>query len=194
MELKNSQTLKNLTRAFASECSDGAKYQYMADEATTQKLSNVSTCLKALDTNEMAHAKIFYDYIAQNVDVEDLNVEINASYPMSHAPLVEMLNIKSKNEEFQAQTVYPSFAKTAKKEGFEDISQKFMIIADIEANHEKILHNLYEKLKNNTLLLSNEKELWKCNNCGYEESSKKAWKKCPLCTKDSGFVKLNLNI
>lgn len=194
MELKNSQTIKNLTRAFASECSDGAKYQYMADEATQQKLSNVSTCLKALATNEMAHAKIFYDYISQNADVKDLNVEINATYPMSHAPLIEMLNIKSQNEAFQAQTVYPSFAKTAKKEGFEDIANKLMIIADIEANHEKILQKLHEKLKNNSLTTSSEKVLWKCNNCGYEESSKKAWKKCPLCTMDSGYIKLNLNI
>ena len=48
MELKNSETLKNLTRSFASECQDGAKYQYMADEATQQKQEYVSTILNQL--------------------------------------------------------------------------------------------------------------------------------------------------
>lgn len=191
MELKNSETLKNLTRAFASECQDGAKYQYMADEATQNKMGGVATTLKALATNEMAHAKIIYDYISQNANVKDLNIEIKASYPMAHAPLVEMLKIKGENEQFQAQTVYPAFAKTAKKEGFEDISKKLMVIADIEKNHNEILKTLHEKLKTDTLYVSNEKVLWKCNNCGYQESSKKAWKKCPLCEKNQGFVKLN---
>ena len=63
MDFEKSETLKNLTRAFASECQDGAKYQYIADEATQDKQSYVSTILKQLATNEMAHAKIFYDYI-----------------------------------------------------------------------------------------------------------------------------------
>lgn len=118
MELKNSETLKNLTRAFAAECQDGAKYQYMADEATMEKLSYVSTILKGLATNEMAHAKIFYEYIYQNANEPDLNVEIKASYPMAHAPLKEMLKIKGDNEKRQAEVVYPAFAKTALKRRF----------------------------------------------------------------------------
>ena len=194
MEFKNSETLKNLTRAFASECQDGAKYQYMADEATQNKQSGVATILKTLATNEMAHAKIFYDYISQNADDKNLKVDIKASYPMAHAPLIEMLKIKAENEDFQAQTVYPAFAKTAKKEGYEDIAKKLTIVADIESNHNVILQKLYCKLKEDSLYTSSEKTLWKCNNCGYQESSKKAWKKCPLCSREQGMVKINLNL
>ena len=91
MELKDSENLKNLTRSFSAECQDGAKYQYMADEATQAKQEYISTILKQLATNEMAHAKVFYDYISQNANVKDLVVDIKASYPMSHAPLNEML-------------------------------------------------------------------------------------------------------
>ena len=106
MELKNSETLKNLTRSFAAECQDGAKYQYMADEATQQKQQYVATILKQLATNEMAHAKVFYDYISQHSEVQDLVVDIKASYPMSHAPLVEMLKIKAETEKKQAETFF----------------------------------------------------------------------------------------
>jgi len=192
MELINSETLKNLTRSFASECQDGAKYQYMADEATTQKLEYVSTILKQLATNEMAHAKVFYDYIAQNANEQDLIVDIKATYPMSHAPLSQMLSIKSEDEKKQAQTVYPAFAKTAKKEGFEDVSKIFEEVAKIEAVHSMVLQELYDRLSNNTLYSYTEATRHKCTNCGYEEKLKKAWKKCPLCKKGQGMVKINL--
>lgn len=192
MELINSETLKNLTRSFASECQDGAKYQYMADEATTQKQEYVSTILKQLATNEMAHAKIFYDYISQNANQQDLIVDIKASYPMSHAPLQQMLNIKGEDEKKQAQTVYPAFAKTALKEGFADVAKMFEEISKIEAVHSMVLKELYDRMSNNTLYSFNEAVRHKCTNCGYEEKIKKAWKKCPLCKKGQGVVKINL--
>lgn len=193
MELKNSETLKNLTRSFSAECQDGAKYQYMADEATQQKLAQVATVLKGLATNEMAHAKVFYDYVAKNVGVEDVMVEIKATYPMSHAPLEEMLKIKAETEKRQAETVYPAFAKIAQKEGFEDVYNYFINIAKIEANHSMILMELYNKLSKGTLYSANEPTLYKCTNCGYSERIKKAWKKCPLCAKDQGMIKINLD-
>lgn len=193
MELKDSETLKNLTRSFAAECQDGAKYQYMADEATSQKLQYVATILKQLATNEMAHAKVFYDYISQNVDVTDLVVDIKASYPMSHAPLLEMLKIKAETEKKQAETVYPAFARTAEKEGFTKVSQYFEEIAKIEAEHAMVLFELYNKLSSNTLYTSSQAILYKCTNCGYTQKIKKAWKKCPLCVKDQGMVKINLD-
>ncbi|MBQ3048169.1 MAG: hypothetical protein IJD48_04065, partial [Clostridia bacterium] len=126
MEFKNSETLKILTRAFLGECQDGAKYQYMADMATTQKLSNVSTILKQLATNEMAHAKVFYDYISFQCEGGVDMVDIKASYPMLSGTLEEMLEIESKNEKRQAELIYQEFSKVAKKEGFEDISNKFL--------------------------------------------------------------------
>ncbi len=193
MDFDNSQTLQNCTRAFSAECADGAKYQYMADEATQQKLSYVSSLLKQLATNEMAHAKIFFDYIGKNTKVQDLNVDIKASFPMAHAPLEEMLNIKAQNELKQAEVVYPAFEKVARKEGFNDIADKMEQISKIEAVHEKILNQIYKGLKNKSLYQSNVLVCWKCNNCGYEQNSKKAWTKCPLCQKDQGYVRLKFN-
>ena len=192
MELKNSETLKNLTRSFASECQDGAKYQYMADEATQQKQEYVSTILKQLATNEMAHAKVFYDYISKNVKEVDLIVDIKASYPMNHAPMPEMLKLKADAEKQQAETVYPAFAKTATKEGFTEVAKYFEEIAKIEAVHAFVLLELYNKISNNTLYVCNEPTLWKCTNCGHEEKLKKAWKTCPLCKKGQGMIKINL--
>ena len=51
---------------------------------------------------------------------------------------------------------------------------------------------LADMIKNNKLYNKDIETLWKCLNCGHEETLKKAWKKCPLCTKDQGYVKINL--
>lgn len=192
MEFEKSETLKNLTRAFASECQDGAKYQYIADEATQDKQSYVSTILKQLATNEMAHAKIFYDYICSKKSGGFETVEIRATYPMQGDTWIEMLNIKKENEDKQATTIYPAFAKTAKKEGFEDIATKFLEIAKIEACHADVLSQLYQMIKNNTLNQFENPTKIKCTNCGHEETVKKPWKKCPLCQKSGGMIKINL--
>lgn len=192
MEFKNSETLKNLTRAFSGECQDGAFYQYMADEATNQKLSNVATILKQLATNEMAHAKIFYDYISNKEEGGVDMVEIKATYPMKSGNLQEMLKIKCENEDRQFNSVYPEFSKIANKEGFSDIAEKILQIAKIESCHSDVLCQLYEMLENKTIYNKDYDTLWKCLNCGHEDLLKKAWKKCPLCNKDQGFVKINL--
>ena len=192
MEFKQSETLKNLTRAFAGECMDGAKYQYIADTAVTQKYSQVSSVLKALATNEMAHAKIFYDLVNEKSNNEIDIIDIKATVPMKSGPFEEMFNIKKEAEERQAETVYPAFAKVAEKEGFSDIAKTFLQIAKIESIHAKILSEIGQMIKNGSIYQANVATLWKCMNCGHEDELKKAWKKCPLCTKDQGYVKLTL--
>lgn len=193
MDFKASETLKNLTRALAAECIDGATYQYLADSATTQKLSQVSTILKSLATNEMAHAKIFYDLINNKGNNEIDNVEIKATLPVKSGSFEQMFEIKINEESRQFETVYPAFAKIAEKEGFVDISNIFNQIAKIESIHSKILDKISKMIKNKILYSKNEKTLWKCTNCGHEDELKKAWKTCPLCTKDQGYVKITLN-
>ncbi len=192
MEFKNSETLKNLTRAFAAECQDGAKYQYMADMATQQKLKDLSTILKGLATNEMAHGKVFYDYINTQCPGGVEMVDIKATYPMVYGDLVKMLEAKGENEQRQADKIYPEFAKVAKKEGFDDIAEKLLQIAKIEQNHAEVLKKLHTILKNGSMYAQDVLVKWKCMNCGHEGSQKKAWKKCPICGFDQGFVKIHL--
>ena len=193
MDFNNSETIKNLTRAFAGECLDGAKYQYFADMASNQNLSQISSILKSLATNEMAHAKIFYELVnnesKNNVDI----IEIKATIPMKFGNFEQMFDIKINEESRQSDTVYPAFAKVAEKEGFDNIAKLFLQISKIEACHSKVLSEIYQMIKNNTLYESQNKNLWKCMNCGHEDELKKAWKKCPLCSMNQGYVKLKLN-
>ena len=192
MNFNESETLKNLTRAFAGECCDGAKYQYLADTANQNNLSEVSTILKGLATNEMAHAKIFYDLINENSNNGVDIIEFKATLPMKNDNFEQMFDIKSKEENRQHDTIYPSFAKTAEKEGFSGISNIFLEISKIERCHAIVLEKLYNMIKNKNLYKFDHKELIKCINCGHEEELKNAWKICPLCSKNKGYIKINL--
>ena len=193
MDFKKSETLKNLTRAFAAECQDGAKYQYMADEATQNQMSNVSTILKALATNEMSHAKIFMDLIEKHHKGGVNLVNIEASYQMQCGKLDELLKIKGDIEKKEAEEIYPGFAEVAKKEGFNDVAKKFEEISKVEKYHSEIFYKLDRLIKNNQLYSCEMDKLWKCVNCGYESLDKKAWDTCPLCEKNQGYVKITFN-
>ena len=192
MDFKNSETLKNLTRAFTAECVDGAKYQYIADTATQKKMSQISTILKALATNEMAHAKIFYDLINEKANNEVDIIEFKATLPVKSGNFEQMFDLKINEEDRQADIVYPAFAKTAEREGFDDISTIFKQIAKIESCHAVVLSELNQMIKNDSIYKSDSKNLWKCTNCGHEDELVKAWKKCPLCSMDQGYVKITL--
>lgn len=45
-------------------------------------------------------------------------------------------------------------------------------------------------MKKGTMYKKKEKVKWKCADCGYEATSKEAWKECPLCKAKQGSVML----
>ena len=47
---EQSKTAENLARAFAGECQDGARYQWLADMAQAQQMGAMATILKQLAT------------------------------------------------------------------------------------------------------------------------------------------------
>ena len=66
MNFNDSRTKVNLARSFAAECQAGARYQFMATMAQSESLVYIKDTMKMIAKNEMAHAKLFYDYIIEN--------------------------------------------------------------------------------------------------------------------------------
>lgn len=86
MKLKESTTFVNLARAFAGECQDGARYQFLKEKAEKEGLSYVGQICTEHATNEMKHAKVFYDFITVNGTERVPNIEFTAGYPSRRAP------------------------------------------------------------------------------------------------------------
>ena len=123
MKLKESTTFVNLARAFAGECQDGARYQFLKDKAEREGLAYVGQICTEHATNEMKHAKVFYDFITDNGTERVPNIEFTAGYPFKAGTLNEEIKSVAQDELNQATTIYPDFAQVAKDEGFHDVAQ-----------------------------------------------------------------------
>lgn len=192
MNFNDSTTKTNLARSFAAECQAGARYQFMSKIALQNQMQFISDTMKTLAKNEMAHAKVFYDYILKNSEGNVRNIAIEAGFPFEMPKLETSLLEESKNETSEAENIYPSFARIAKDEGYTDIARSFEAIAKIEHSHARILKYLADLYKSNKLYKREKPTEWKCSTCGYVEIAKDAFKTCPVCSMPQGYVIIDI--
>lgn len=192
MDFNQSQTKKILARLYLGECQDGARYQFLGQQAKTDNLNYMQQLMKTLAKNEMSHAKVFYDYILKYGNIQK-NIEVTAGYPFTPYQLNLGLKLASEAEFAQHETIYPSFAKIARDEGYTDIANSIMMIAQVEECHAKQLSELHQKLKSKKLYKAAQPNKWKCSKCGYENTAKEAWTACPLCYYDQGYTVIPLS-
>lgn len=192
VDFENSQTKKILARLYLGECQDGARYQFLAQQAKTDNQNYMMGLLKTLAKNEMSHAKVLYDYILKYGN-SDKNIEITAGYPFTSYQLNPGLKLAYDAEFAQFNSIYPSFAKVARDEGYSDVADSLMMISNVENCHSKQLSKLFQKLKSNKLYKMPEANKWKCSKCGYESTAKESWDQCPLCHYDQGYTVIPLS-
>ncbi|NCA92543.1 rubrerythrin family protein, partial [bacterium] len=86
--------------------------------------------------------------------------------------------------------MYKEFAKIAAEEGFNDISALFAGVASIEKDHEERYRKLLNNIKDGTVFAKEEKEVWKCRNCGNVVFEKEAPEECPVCKHPKAYYEL----
>ncbi len=192
MNFEESKTKVNLARSFSAECQAGARYQFMSKLALQEQAQFLSDTMKTLAKNEMAHAKIFYDYIIEKSGGNVKNIPIEAGYPFEDPKLCNSLLEEAKIELAEADNIYPSFARVAKDEGFYDVAKSFEMITNVEQTHHRILEYLGKLYNSKKLYKRQEQTEWKCSSCGYVQLSKDGFKECPLCHSPQGFIIIDL--
>lgn len=156
MELKNSETEKNLRTAFSNEAKAMCKYVFYAEKAIEDNCFNVANAFEAASRNEQEHAKIWFKFYHGILSNED-----------------NLKNAISK-EHYESTEMYIRFAETARKEGFNDIAMLFESVADIEKGHEMQFKALLgEDFKTD--------QNWKCRKCGYVHDKTEVPNRCPVC-------------
>ncbi len=195
IEFQKSKTKENLARSFAAECQEGARYQFMAKKAMQEQYVYMSALIRTLAHNEMAHAQQFFNKITEYGGKDVQNIEICAGYPFRSGELMDLLLLESKNEHSSAESIYPEFANIADEEGYKDVANLFRMVADVERSHERILTQLHDELKSNTLYKCCEGEgCFKCDECGTIQTGKIAPKECPLCHQGQGYYRINITM
>lgn len=191
MEFEKTETFKNLARSFAGECQAGMRYQMVAKLAMQEKMKTLADAIRTIAKNETLHATQFFNKIIEKTGSRD-NITFDAGYPFHAGTLAEGLKFSAMDENSEAEEIYPSFAVTAKKEGFEDIAALYKMVAEVEKHHKIIFQYLCDGVKNGTLYKSESPILWICSECGYMHVATEAWKICPLCKAEQGYVDLHL--
>lgn len=188
MKLKGSKTMKNLMTAFAGECQAAMRYMYFAKTADKEGFVQISRIFEETMRNEQAHAKRLFKYLNEELKGEE--VEIEAAYPVQLGNTKENLESAYKGENFEAEKMYPEFAKIAEEEGFKEISHTFTEIGEAEEAHEARYRKLHENIVNDRVFKREEKVKWLCLNCGYIHEGKEAPEKCPACDHPKKYFEL----
>ena len=113
---QDSETAKNLLRAFAGESQARNRYDFAANLCQKQELQAMAFIFQATATQEQAHAKVFWDHLQA---LNGQNLPIYGAYPIEGTNRVlELLRAAQHNEHEEHGSVYPSFAAIATQEGF----------------------------------------------------------------------------
>ena len=185
MELKGSQTEKNLLAAFAGESQARNRYTYFASVARKEGYQQIMGIFLETAENEKEHAKRFFKFL------EGGEVEITAAYPAGViGDTAANLEAAADGEKLEWGTLYPEFAEVAKNEGFEEVAYVFTEIGEVEEEHEKRYRTLLENVKNGTVFKRDTEVKWRCRNCGYVHEGKEAPEVCPACAHPRAYYEL----
>lgn len=191
MQFDETKTYRNLARSFAGESQAGMRYQLIARLATQQGYYTLADTIKTLAKNETVHARRFFEELSKRGKKLD-NIDLNAGYPFHSGDLGESLALAAEDERQEHSVIYPSFAKDAEDEGFNDIAVLYKLIAQVELRHESIFKYLHEAFTKGVLFSNETPILYICSECGYMHTSTKAWDICPLCKSSQGDVELHI--
>ncbi|MEK6192891.1 MAG: rubrerythrin family protein [Deltaproteobacteria bacterium] len=184
-DLKGSQTEKNLLLSFAGESQARNRYTYFASKAKKDGLVQIADIFEETANQEKEHAKQFFKFL------EGGEIEVTGAFP---AGIVDstLANLKASaaGENFEHTIMYPGFAETARKEGFDAAAMVWEKIAVAEKQHEKRYLDLAANIEAGRVFKRDTKVVWRCRNCGYLHEDMEAPQMCPACAHPQAHFEL----
>ena len=173
MDIKGSKTEANLLTAFAGESQARTKYNYYASKAKKEGFVQIANFFEETAGNEKEHAEIWFKLLHNGIPATEENLEDAAA-----------------GENYEWTEMYAEFAKTAKEEGFTDIARLFEGVGKIEKEHEERYRKLLRNIVDGKVFKREEKQAWKCANCGHIHYGEKAPEVCPVCDHAKAYFEI----
>jgi len=185
MELKGSQTEKNLMAAFAGESQARNRYTYFAGQARKEGYEQIAAIFEETANQEKEHAKREFKFLKGG------EVEVTAAFPAGViGSTVENLKEAAGGEHYEHTEMYPGFAKIADKEGFSEIAGVFRNIAIAEKRHEGRYVALAKNITEGCVFKREKPTRWVCRNCGYVHQGTEPPETCPACAHPQAYFEL----
>ena len=138
MDLKASQTEQNLKDAFAGESQANRRYLYFANKADVEGYNDVAVVFRSTAEGETGHAHGHLDYLATVGD---------PATGLPIGPTGKNLQAAIAGETHEYTDMYPGMAKTARDEGFDEISDWFETLAKAERSHANRFQKAFDTLE-----------------------------------------------
>jgi len=185
VKIKGSETEKNLLKSFAGESQARNRYTYFAGQARKEGLDQMAFIFEETANQEKEHAKRFFSFL------EGGELEIMAGFPAGMVgSTLENLQASAGGEHFEWTELYPSFAETARKEGFEAVAKVWDAVSVAEKQHEKRYNDLAANLSAGRVFKRDGEVVWRCRNCGYLHKGKDAPQSCPACAHPQAYYEI----
>lgn len=191
VDFKNSETCKNLMRAFAGESQARNRYTFAASLAKQQNLHVVEAVFQFTASQEKEHAEIYYNHLKE---MAGETIHVDGGYPVDITnDVAQLLRMAQHNEYEEHDPVYKTFGDIAQSEGFAAVAASFHKIAPIEKTHGNRFGYLADLLEQGKLFVSDTSCGWMCLNCGHIQEGTEAPKLCPVCQHNQGyFIRLEM--
>ena len=184
--IKGTKTEKNVLTAFTGESAARNRYTYWAAQAKKEGFVQIESIFEETANQEREHAKRLFKFL------EGGEVEVCATLPAGViGKTADNLAHAAEGEEYEWQTMYPTFARVAREEGFEEIAKVMESIAVAEKFHGERYRALASNiLKGVVFKREDPKTVWRCRNCGYLHVGTDAPDACPACAHPKAHFEL----
>jgi rubrerythrin len=171
-ELNGTKTEKNLWAAFAGESQARNKYTYFASVAKKEGYEQIAAIFLETAEQEKEHAKLHLKALSAIGDT------------------VTNLKAAAEGEGEEWTSMYPTMAKDARDEGFDEIARLLEGIGKIEKEHQERYKALLKNLEGGLVFQKAQKVKWRCRNCGFVHEGTVAAKKCPVCQHPQAYFEV----
>ena len=173
-DLKGTKTEANLLAAFAGESQARNKYTYFASKAKKDGYVQIAAIFEETANNEKEHAKMWYKLLNGG----------------AVGNTIENLKEAAGGENYEWTEMYPTFAKEAREEGFDEIADLFEGVAAIEKEHEERYKKLLANVEGGLVFSRDGDMIWQCANCGHVCVGKQAPEVCPVCAHPQSYFQI----
>ena len=166
------KTEANLRAAFAGESQARNQYTFFASVAKKEGYEQMAALFLKTAENEKEHAKLWLKELA---GIGDTKANLAAA---------------AAGENYEWTEMYPTFAKEAREEGFEELAIKFEMVAEIEKRHEERYKTLLDNIEKAKVFAREGNRVWVCRNCGHIVIGPKAPEMCPVCNHPQAYFEI----
>jgi rubrerythrin len=182
MDLKGSQTERNLVEAYVGESAARNRYTFFASQAKNEGFIQISQIFELTANQEKEHSKRFFKFLQGG------DVRIDCAFPAGVVgTTAENLAAAAHGENEEWSSLYPAFAAKAREEGFKTVAVVFDMVSNAERHHEERYRALLANIEGDRVFKRAQPEKWQCLNCGYIHEGPAAPAACPACAHPQGY-------